>query len=196
MGCSFVRTPTSDVSDAIAKASLKLESLAASFIVDASYYFKAYEPHWMWPSMTSLTLTSQLLTPDASLIEIDNMLQKAAAVAMKMPKLESMEIWNGRKGLAMLFRYQLMEERQPAVLSCRGTWQFTLRAPTVQSWEAVALKHCSKKLIIVEDMLDAGVAVKSHGDAIHHLKLLNPVIRPVSLHQIRMEHRVREGGHG
>lgn len=190
---NLIRIPTSEVSCAVAKASLKLEYLSASFIVDASYFFRACEPHWKWPSMTSLTRTSQLLTPDESPIEIDNMLQKAAAVAMK--NLKSMEIWNGREGLTMLFRYQLTGERQPAVLTWRGTWQFTLRAPIVQAWEAVALKNCSHKCIVVEEMLDAGVVVKSHGDAIHHLKFLNPVIRPVSLQQIRMEHRIREEVH-
>jgi hypothetical protein len=71
--------------------------------------------------MTSLALTSQLLTPDESPIKIDNLVQTAAAVAMKMPNLESMEIWNGREGLAMLFRYQLTGKWQPAVLTCRGT---------------------------------------------------------------------------
>ncbi|KAJ5297432.1 hypothetical protein N7508_007681 [Penicillium antarcticum] len=194
-GCSSISIPTSDVSYAVAKASLKLECLSASFIVGTSYFFNACDPHWKWPNMTSLTLTSHLLTPDESLIEIDNMLQKAAAVAMKMPNLTSMEIWNGREGLAMLFRYQPIGEGQPAVLTWRGTWQFTLRAPIVQAWEAVALKHCIHKSIIVEEVLDAGVVVKSHGDAIHHLKFLNLVIRPVSLHQIRMEHRIREGVH-
>ncbi|KAJ6104342.1 hypothetical protein N7523_010662 [Penicillium sp. IBT 18751x] len=194
-GCSPIRIPTSAVSYSVAKASLKLEVLSASFIVDASYFFKACQPHWIWPNMTSLTLTSQLLTPDESLIEIENMLQKAAAVAMKMPNLKSMEIWNGREGLAMLFRYQLTGEWQPAVLTWRGTWQFTLRAPIVRAWEAVALKHCSHKCLIVEEMLDAGVVIKSHGDAIHHLEFSNLVIRPISLQQIRMEHRIREGVH-
>lgn len=92
----------------------------------------------------------------------------------------------------MLFRYQLTGEGQPAVLTRRGTWEFTVRDPIVQAWEAVARRHCCHKSIIVEEMLDADV-VKSHGDAIHHLKLLNPVIRPISLQQIRMEHRIREG---
>lgn len=193
-GCDPIRIPTSDVSWAVAKASLKLEHLSASFIVDASYFFHACEPSWKWPSMTSLALTSQLLTPDESPIEIDNMLQIAAAVAMRMPNLESMEIWNGREGSAMLFRYQLALEEQPAVLTCRGTWEFTLRPPVVQAWEAVALKRGSHRFIIVEELLDAGV-VKSHGDAIYHLKFLNSVIRPVSLQQIRMEHRIREGVH-
>jgi hypothetical protein len=112
-----------------------------------------------------------------------------------MANLKSMEIWNGRERLAMLFRYQLTGEGQPAVLTWRGTWQLTLRAPVAQAWEAVALKHCGHKPVIVEEMLDAGVVVKSHGDAIHHLKLLSLVIRPVSLQQIRMEHRILEGVH-
>ncbi|KAJ5606397.1 hypothetical protein N7510_009178 [Penicillium lagena] len=103
-GCNPIRTPTSGVSWAVAKPSLKLEKLSASFIVDASCFFQSCEPSWKWPSMTSLALTSQLLLPDESPIEIDNMLQTAAAVAMKMPNLKLMEIWNGREGSAMLFR--------------------------------------------------------------------------------------------
>lgn len=179
-GCN-PRIPTSDVSLAVAKASLRLEHLSASFIVTASYFFSACEPSGKWPNMTTLALTSQLLTPDESPIKIDNMLQTAAAVAMKMPNLESMEIWNGREGLTMLFRYQLTGKWQPAVLTCRGTWEFTLRSPIVQAWEAVALKRrCAHRSIIVEELLDASV-VKSHGDAIYHLKFLNHVIRPVSL---------------
>jgi hypothetical protein len=46
--------------------------------------------------------------------------------------------------------------------------------------------------IIVEELLDAGV-VKSHGDAIFRLGFLKPVVRPVSLQQIRMELGIREG---
>ncbi|OQD87652.1 hypothetical protein PENANT_c005G02252 [Penicillium antarcticum] len=89
---SYEDSYSSRISLNIAKASLKLECLSASFIVGTSYFFNACDPHWKWPNMTSLTLTSHLLTPDESLIEIDNMLQNAAAVAMKMPNLTSMEI--------------------------------------------------------------------------------------------------------
>lgn len=105
--CVGMRIPTSGVSYAVAKASLKLEYLLASFIVDARLFFDACEPSWEWPNMTSLALTSPLLTPHESPTKIDEMLQMAAAVAMKMPNLSSMEIWNGRKELAMLFRYQI-----------------------------------------------------------------------------------------
>ncbi|KAL4932866.1 uncharacterized protein BDV17DRAFT_253957 [Aspergillus undulatus] len=82
---------------------------------------------------------------------------------------------------------------QPAVMTLRGTWEFPLRPTVVQAWEAVTLNHRVHGSIIVKELLDAGAVVKSHGDAIHHLKLLDPVIWPVSSWQIRVEHKVREG---
>lgn len=42
---------------------------------------------------------------------------------------------------------------------------------------------------IVKEPLDTG-DVQSHGDAIHSLKLLSPVILSISLQQIRREHRI------
>ena len=81
------------------------------------------------------------------------------------------------------------------MITWRGTWEFALRPPVIQAWEAVALKYHGRGCVIVKELLDVGAVVKSHADAIHHLKLLNRVIRPVSLCQIRMEHRIREGVH-
>ena len=190
-----IRIPRPSVSEVAAKASLELEQFSASFIVDASHFFRACEPSWEWPNLTSLTLTSQLFTPDESACEIENMLRMAATVAMNMPKLQLMEIWNGREGLAMLFRYQLTGRREPAVITWRGTCEFFLQPPVVEAWEAVTQKRCDHGLIIVDEFLDAD-PIKSHGDAIHHLNLLNPVIRPISLLQIQMDHRLCEKIHG
>lgn len=67
----------------------------------------------------------------------------AAAAATKMPNLETMEIWNGQVGLAMLFRYQLVGGGRPPVITWRGTWGFNLRSAVIQAWEAVALEHRS-----------------------------------------------------
>ncbi|BCS18667.1 uncharacterized protein APUU_11495S [Aspergillus puulaauensis] len=187
--CDAIRTPAFDVSQAVARTSLNLEHLSASFIVDASYFFDAREHSWRWPNLTSLALTSRLLAPDESPAEVDNMLQSAAAAAMKMSRLETIEIWNGREGLAMLFRYQLARGGRPAVITCRGTWEFALREPVVQAWEGVALNNHGQGCVIVKELLDNGVVIESHGDAIHHSSL---VIRPVSLQQTRMEHRIRK----
>ncbi|KAL4961315.1 uncharacterized protein BDV14DRAFT_126615 [Aspergillus stella-maris] len=114
------------------------------------------------------------------------MLQAAAAAAIGMLSLKIMEIWNGRAGFSMLFRYQVIGGR--AKLITRGTWQFALRPSVVQAWEAVTLRHNEHgSLLVIEELLDSGVRFKSHGDAIHHLKLLNPVVRPIPLRQIRMK---------
>ena len=131
--------------------------------------------------------------PQESPIELDGMLRAAAAAAVKMPNLKTMEIWNGEKGLAMLFRYQRAERGRLAVITWRGTWKLALRPPVIQAWDSVALRYGGLGHVIVEDLLDAGACIKSHGDAIRHLKLSRPVIRPVSLRQIQMEHIIREG---
>ena len=123
------------------------------------------------------------------------MLLTAAGVALGMPRLESMEIWNEQEGFAMLFRYQLAGEGQPAVLTWRGTWELTLRAHVVEAWEAVAVGRCGCGCVVAGELLDAGV-VGSQGDAIHHLGFSNPVVRPVSFQQMRMEHRICEGVYG
>jgi hypothetical protein len=193
LGSDPVRIPSSSVSQAVANASLTLEHLSASFIVDASHFFDPRELSWKWPNLTWLALTSRLLVPQERPTELDDMLRAAAAAAMKMPNLETMEIWNGEKGLAMLFRYQRAERGQPAVITWRGTWELTLRPLVIQAWDSVALRHRGQGHVIVKELLDAGACVKSHGDAIRHLKLSRPVIRPVSLRQIQMEHIIREG---
>ncbi|KAL6898338.1 hypothetical protein GGI43DRAFT_428518 [Trichoderma evansii] len=174
-----IRAPASYVGQAVANTSLKLECLSASFIVDASYFFQTREHSWRWPNLTLLILTYNCL------------FLEAAAAAMKMPNLKTMEIWNGREGLAALFRYQLKRDEQSAMITWRGTWDFTLQPAVIQAWEAVAHKYHGNGSIIIKELLDVN-AIKCHGDAIYHLKLSELVIRPVSLRQIRIEHEARE----
>lgn len=78
---------------------------SASFIIDASHFFQARQPSWKWHSLTTLILTLELLVPYETSGEANDMLFDAAAAAREMPNLELVEIWNGRAGLAGLFRY-------------------------------------------------------------------------------------------
>ncbi|KAI0804922.1 hypothetical protein GGR55DRAFT_681551 [Xylaria sp. FL0064] len=183
VNCDPVRIPDLSVSEAIAKASLKLEHLSASFIADASHFFDvACKPSFKWPNLTSLVLTSQSLTPDEDLVTIYALLQAAATAALNMPQIRTMEIWNGCRGLAGLFRYQLTERHRPAVVTWRGTWGLTLPPQLRQVWEAVALKHGGSGCCYIEELLK--VQVKCHGDAVFYLQLAKPVLRPTSLQQI------------
>ena len=102
-----------------------------------------------------------------------------------------MELWNGRKGLAYVFRYQVSNGR-PATITRRGSWSLVLEPHVIRSWEAAALTHTwNPHLQIIEEFLGAGDVIKSHGDAIYFLKLQQLVAHPVSLLQIRRE----MGGH-
>ncbi|KAL7899901.1 hypothetical protein HDV64DRAFT_268327 [Trichoderma sp. TUCIM 5745] len=191
-GCESIRIPNPAVSRIIAVASLRLEHLAASFIVDAIHFFEI-EPLPAWSNLTSLVLTSKLLAPNENPVEIGAMLQTAAKKAIKMPQLQTMEIWNGRRGLAALFQYQAFRGTQHAIITWRGTWDFTLEPSTIQAWEAVTHHQYSGwKLDVIHERLSEA-DIKSHGDAIHYLKLSGQVVRPISLQQILREQKALEG---
>lgn len=184
------RVPEPAVSHEVAVASQQLEYLSVSFIVDAHHFFtQAVQPSCLeWPNLVSITLTSQLLEPRETTTEIEVMLQAAASVALKMPQLKTMEIWNGRKGLASLFKFQAPETLRPATITWRSTWNLTLAKllPVIRHWEAVSLQLGGDGIKLEEQKIDEAV-IRYHGDAIHQL-MLSPVIRPVSLRQIQMEH--------
>ncbi|KAK7736186.1 hypothetical protein SLS53_007214 [Cytospora paraplurivora] len=189
-GCDSLRKPAPAVGRSVALASLNLEHLAASYIADASHFFEI-EASWRWLNLSSLVLTSILLTPNEDPTKIGAMLQAAAAAAMKMPQLDTMEIWNGRKGLASLFKYQAFRKTQQATITWRATWTLTMKPAVIQAWEAVILMYDGWRLDVVQERLD-GAAINSHGDAIEYLMLSGQIIRPISLHQILMEQRAME----
>lgn len=190
----MLHTPSPSVSRTTVLASLNLEHFAASFIADASHFFSSIEPSWKWPNLKSIVLTSQLLAPDSDPVEIRAMLQAAAAVAVtKTPRLETLEIWNGTSGLAALFQYQVLHDKMEATITWRATWTLTLEPSTIQTWEAVTLhQYPDYRFGLIQEWLDEA-KVRSHGDAMHYLRLSGQVIRPVSLQQIRMETELLQG---
>ena len=181
-----IRTPSSAICRMISRAN-HLESLSASFMIDAVDLFNTDKPSEEWPNLTSLIVTSHVLSPDRRQEDITNLLKAAASAALLMPKLETMEIWNGREGLAALFKFELARNGQSSKLTWRGTWAFPIQPAVVESWEAVSLNCRGSRVEILTESLSAD-DIKSHGDAIHYLKLSERVIRPVSLHQIWIEH--------
>ncbi|WXC46157.1 hypothetical protein QX201_005847 [Fusarium graminearum] len=178
--CPAVRVPDPAVTQKLARASLHLKTLSASFMVDADHFFAARQPYWTWDVLTSLALTSSILTNDADPMDINNMLQSAAAAALKMPSLDTLEIWNGRRGLAMVFQYK----KKPAILTIRGTWELELAPEVRRAWDAVA----HEEVVVQRSLIDLD-KIRSHGDAIRELGLSAEVVRPVSLQQILIENR-------
>lgn len=112
--------PNPAVSRKLARASLHLTTLSASFIADVGHFFAARQDLWTWDKLNSLALTSRLLTNDTDASDINNMLRDAALAALNMPRLDTIELWNGRRGVAMLFRYQRARDGQLAIITVRG----------------------------------------------------------------------------
>ncbi|KAH6669721.1 hypothetical protein F5X68DRAFT_142244 [Plectosphaerella plurivora] len=167
------RNPSPDIALMLVLTSPNFETLAASFITDASYFFRV-EPDMEWPNLKSIVLTSRLFTPDVDSGKIQEMLQAAANAAARMPRLETMEVWNGRKGLAALFRYQAFPKFQRAAITWRATWELALGLDFVR-------EHLEE------------TDIKSHGDALQHLELRTEAIRPISVQQIQREQMAMEG---
>lgn len=174
---------------ALGSASLALETLCASFLVNATHFFEAAQPQltWVWESLTTLALTTPLLGSHGKTAEINALLLQAAGVALRMPKLRTLEIWTGKAGGASAFWYHNTAANS-ASIGQRGTWVPALEERTVAAWNEVARRHTGRDIVVepTPSLLDAGV-IRSHGDAVYHLGLKAPVLHPVSLCQMREE---------
>ncbi|KAK7223423.1 hypothetical protein V2G26_011426 [Clonostachys chloroleuca] len=163
MDCSDIRAPNPDISQMLSGTSINFEHLSASFMVD-------------------------LLAPDKSHTGIMDMLREAALRCVCMPQLETMDIWNGRVGLAAVFRYD--GRTRSSILEWRSTWDTTLGLSVIRAWEAASMKRSGHGVELVYGWLDSE-NILSHADATLALDFPELVIRPISLHQIRREYSWR-----
>lgn len=166
--CPAIRVPNPAVSRKLARASLHLTTLSASFMADAGHFFAARQDSWTWDKLTSLALTSRVLNNDADTSDTNNMLRDAAVTALKMPRLETMELWNGRRGVAMLFRSQRARDGQSAIITIRGTSELALGIAAEQARDVVAHQHCHGRVVVQTSLIDPDV-IRCHGDAIRQL---------------------------
>ncbi|RSL56391.1 hypothetical protein CEP54_008859 [Fusarium duplospermum] len=177
-----VRITTIKTGAAFARKSRQLENLSVAFLVDACHFFNACQPHWQWPQLRSLALTSRMMNKNNP-FQIRRILEAAAESALNMPKLETMTLWNGAKGEACAFTWC----RQDASVSWRGTWDFQLEPSVLDAWKAVADEYARHEFTVSERLLTQ--EIRSHGDAILYLGLQS-VVDDVSLRQIRRENNI------
>ncbi|KAH7245740.1 hypothetical protein BKA59DRAFT_527558 [Fusarium tricinctum] len=182
-----IRTGGRALAGFFAKKSMQLEHLSVAFVIDVANFFLACEPGWRWEDLRSLTLTSEALARKAHRGETYQQLQAAARVALNMPKLESLTLWNGDVGEACPFVYRRYQD--DVSITWRANWEFELGSEVRSAWEAVAKMHSPRRALTVETEMLRECALLSHGDAIHHLGL-HSVIDSVSLEQIRKESRL------
>lgn len=91
---------------------------------------------WSWSSLETLALTSILLTsPRQSEDDINHLLEAASLAVRKMPRLHTMEIWNGNGNEhACFFRYSYDPDSRRASLTWKGTWAIDITESTADSW--------------------------------------------------------------
>lgn len=183
-----------EINACLAQTSTRLEQLSVSFNVDAELFFQsATAPgsrSWTWDRLDTLALTSRLLGPRRArglqgASALTKLLCNAGAAALRMPKLNLIEIWDGSRGNACLFRYH--RELYSCSVTLKGTWLPSLGPLVLQAWDKVALEQTGRELELhIEDQL-IGSNIDCHSTAASRLDLSPLVMHPASLRQIQQE---------
>lgn len=188
MSVSSLRIQSPGLVEVFAARSLDLEQLYVSYMLDAWHFFLACRQDWAWYSLQSLVLTSSVLTRedphDGS--AMGSLLITAAKVALRMPVLHTMVLWNGGKGEACSFTYHKHAASGYSSITWRSTWLFRFLYYARNAWTMVASDYQCRLVVGIPPLLYSE-NINNHGDAIHLLNLPSGVIDPVSLQQIRRE---------
>ncbi|KAH6604783.1 hypothetical protein Trco_006490 [Trichoderma cornu-damae] len=145
-----------------------------------------YKPQW--PNLESLALTSSLLQKGTEIHAkaINHLLQAAAAAAMEMPKLQTMEIFNKGFSDVFVFQYCRSLEGLPTI-TLSSTWRHVPASDVLKAWDLVAHKHTGREIELTMKGLRT-FFFKSHGAVVSILKLRRLILHPVSLCQFVYNH--------
>ncbi|SCO40026.1 uncharacterized protein FFNC_07251 [Fusarium fujikuroi] len=166
----------------LAVASLSLENLSLSFLVDAVDFFGQCRENWLWADLRSLTLTSRLLTCEGDSFKMHGLLKTVAQMAKRMPKLERLTVWNGGANEACAFTYR--KQRLTASVTWQAKGGTQLNPAVYRDWENL---H-SECFFEVEEK-DTWPLITSHAAAIMCLGLEH-VVNDVSLRQMQLENSI------
>ncbi|KAH7274928.1 hypothetical protein B0J15DRAFT_539989 [Fusarium solani] len=119
------RIPNAQTAQALLAASLELEHLSASFMVDAQDFFNAsqacrHQPRWK--NLEFLALTSRLVDPADKDLGLTNLLYAAGRFALGTPRLRTMILWYGYKNQVCAFIYKMDDTS----ITWHGTREFDL----------------------------------------------------------------------
>jgi hypothetical protein len=184
-GIRPIRPPSARVNGRLAAASLDLQHLSAAFMADARLFWDAVQPDWVWPSLLTLSLTSQDLIPREDRTDISEMLRRGAEAVKKMPRLQTMELWNSSQGNAAVFRYRSSRPGVAPRIEWRSNWRFALQRGVIAAWQSVPTDL--HDLEVQYEFVNSAL-VQNHGEAVAALELQLEVACPVSIEEIRREH--------
>ncbi|KAF5643514.1 Oxoglutarate iron-dependent oxygenase [Fusarium tjaetaba] len=171
-----------------AARSLDLQVLSVSFLALAEDFFSDCQPDWTWKSLETIILTTAEFTDDLVSGAVSLLLQDAAQVALRMPRLETMVLWNTKRGrYATSFTYR--RTKLSATIAWCSTVDLDFDPDTVRAWEEVARKH-GQPCLRTEKRRIGRWEIISPGHAIRLLELPPQVIDPESRRQIEKEYEV------
>lgn len=171
----------------LASSAPNLKHLSVSFISDAMDCFDPSDD--IFPHLESISLTSQA-NLQRNPVLANRLLYKAAMAAIRMPKLQIMEIWNCENGHADILRYESRRtaESSACTLTLRSSWcslKAMVTRRVVEVWEEVASMNASRELVVEMDVLPAG-SYTEYGAIVHFLKLRHSALHPISAMQVRV----------
>lgn len=172
-----------DAAAAFAARSVGLEQLSVAYVVDAAHFLARAtgKSSWTWPYLKSLSLKSQLRWDTTQSTEkINGLLYLAGVTAQRMPKLQTLTLWNGIKWISIYQR-----DEGCANITWRGTWDIEFAPRMLAAWRTVAAENREVLRIAKQRVHNI---IRSHGDAIQFLDLPCQVVTPASLRQIQREH--------
>ncbi|KAF7553958.1 hypothetical protein G7046_g6956 [Stylonectria norvegica] len=186
--------PRSNVARSLVAASVELEHLSVAFFTSARAFFaKAIKPAFFWSNLRSLSLTETTFAHEAlgpkdqdDKTRIANfVIAQAALTALKMPKLQVMELWNGKKGSGNIFRYQATE--LTTEIAWLGTEPIEFTNDVIQAWQFVARqREWSDGRDLVQSVTQLSPSdFPRTGSILSYLKI--DVLHPVSAYKFELE---------
>ncbi|KAK1247427.1 hypothetical protein MKX07_002336 [Trichoderma sp. CBMAI-0711] len=176
------------ITGAFAWASTVYEEIWVSLLFDAKVFFSCCFENYTWWHLRSLCLTSPVLNSGFP-AEAAALLHDAARVAMRMPMLHTLVLWNGEEqGQACAFIYRA-SSTGPSI-TWRGTWDIGLYLTSmiIDAWKAVVLQTGWEDICVCFEPVKE--EIRFLGDAIYYLRLPCQVIEPQSLWEMRREERM------
>ncbi|KAL6863991.1 hypothetical protein J3F83DRAFT_766995 [Trichoderma novae-zelandiae] len=175
------------ITEAFAWASREYEDVWVSLLFDAKVFFSKCYENYTWWRLRSLCLTSPVLDSTRP-VEAATLIHDAAKVALRMPWLQTLVLWNGeQRGEACAFIYR-KSDAGPSI-TWRGTWDIDLHLTSeiVEAWKSVVSQTCWRDLCLCFERVEE--EIRFLGDAIYYLRLPCQVIEPQSLWEMRREER-------
>ncbi|TWU76955.1 hypothetical protein ED733_007202 [Metarhizium rileyi] len=103
----LLRSRNPRLASIFARSALEFERLHVSYMIDARDFFQEIHPHWAWHRLKCLAITSNILLCSKNPhIDCLAMLRQAGLVALKMPSLQTMTVWNAVQEQAWAFIYR------------------------------------------------------------------------------------------